>query len=138
MRVGAHFEEDVIAISRAGCSHAEPSERAFTRLELAAVLAAVLLLALVAIPALANTKPRADRVTCVNNLRLIGRAEHIWANEHNDALPWWVDVNEGGTQHTGGLQNNVWFNYGMMTNELGTPSILACPGDTKVKVARNF
>src|SRR2546426_2437957 len=97
---------------------AQPSERAFTRLELAALLAAVLLLAVVALPVLANTKPRADRVTCFNNLRLIGRAEHIWANDHNDALPWRTDVSDGGTQRTGGLQNNTWFNYGKMANEL--------------------
>src|SRR5438876_1984416 len=118
--------------------HAQSSERAFTRLELAAVLAAALLLAALALPVLANTKPRADRVTCLNNLRLIGRAEHIWANDHNDSLPWRVDVSEGGTQHTGGLQNNAWFNYGKMSNELATPTILACPSDPSVRVARNF
>src|SRR5712692_810063 len=60
---------------------------AFTRLELAAILSAVALLALVALPVLANTKPRADRVTCMNNLRQVGRAELVWANDHNEILP---------------------------------------------------
>jgi prepilin-type processing-associated H-X9-DG protein len=104
---------------------------------LVALLSTVFLLSLVVLPTLANTKPRADRVTCMNNLRLIGRAEHIWATDHNDLMPWWVDVSEGGTQHSI-LQNNAWFNYGVMTNELGTPTILACPSDPGTHPARDF
>src|SRR5437867_4275064 len=100
------------------------SSHGFSRTELGAVLGVLVLLAAVAVPLLANTKPRSDRVTCANNLRLIGHAEHLWANDHRDQMPWRVDVIEGGTQHTG-LQNSAWFNYGMMTNELETPTILA-------------
>src|SRR5438552_1674226 len=111
--------------------------RAFARLELVAVLTALCLLSLVVLPVLANTKPRGDRVTCLNNLRRIGGAEHLWANDHSEQMPWWVTVDEGGTRGTN-LQNNAWFNYGMMTNELGTPTILACPSDTETRVAHDF
>jgi hypothetical protein len=102
-----------------------------------AILAALFLLSLVVGPAFANTKPRADRLTCLNNLRLLGRAEHLWATDHNDLMPWWVDVSEGGTRNSI-LQNNAWFNYGVMTNELGTPTILACPSDPGTHPARDF
>src|SRR5205814_8654621 len=74
---------------------------------------------------------------CLNNLRLVGRAEHLWATDHNEQMPWWVDVNEGGTRHSI-LQNNSWFNYGVMTNELGTPRILACPSDPATRPAHDF
>jgi hypothetical protein len=111
--------------------------RAFTRLELAATVTALFLLSLVVLPVLANTKPRADRVTCVNNLRLLGRAEHIWATDHEDQMPWWVDESEGGARWSI-LRNNAWFNYGVMTNELGTPTILACPSDAGTRPARDF
>lgn len=114
-----------------------PDTAAFTRLELLSVLSALFLLALVAIPVVANTKPRADRVTCVNNLRLVGRACDMWANDHSDRTPWWIDPLEGGTyRHQ--FQNNAWFNYAAMSNELATPMILACPSDDKVRVASDF
>jgi len=111
--------------------------RAFTRLELVAVLTALSLLSLVVLPVLANTKPRGDRMTCLNNLRRVGQAEHLWASDHNEQMPWWVAVSDGGTRGTN-LQNNAWYNYGMMTNELATPTILTCPSDTETRVAHDF
>jgi prepilin-type processing-associated H-X9-DG protein len=111
--------------------------RAFTRLDLLAILAAIGLLALIVVPAVANTKPRADRVSCLNNLRLIGRACHLWAHDHGEQMPWWVIPSEGGTRfHL--LQNNAWFNFSVMSNELVTPAILACPTDPEARVAREF
>jgi len=109
----------------------------FVKWELLAVLTALLLLGLVTIPAIANTKPRADRVTCVNNLRLIGRACDMWANDHRDLTPWWVNPVEGGT-YGHPFQNNAWFNYNAMSNELATPMILACPSDDQARVALDF
>ena len=113
------------------------SMSAFTRLEFLAALFSVGVLCMLALPMLANTRPRSDRVTCLNNLRRIGHAEHLWAIEHNDQMPWWVDLSEGGTRGAN-LQNNVWFNYGIMTNELVTPMILACPSDPGTRMARDF
>src|SRR5262245_8206916 len=87
-----------LPIVRSGCWPAPRADRAFTRLELVAVVCALALLAAVAVPVLAHTKPRADRLTCLNNLRLVGRAEHLWASDHRDQMPWRVDMSEGGTQ----------------------------------------
>src|SRR5260370_37182444 len=54
--------------------HSAPSRQAFSRLELTVVLFTLALLAAEALPVLAGTRPRADRITCVNNLRQIGKA----------------------------------------------------------------
>ena len=110
---------------------------AFTRLELLVVTFVLFLLGLIAIPVLASTKPRADRLTCANNLYLIGRACQMWANDHNDWVPWWVSPSDGGTLgHP--LINNPWFNFATLSNELATASVLACPSDPKARVASDF
>ncbi len=37
-----------------------------------------------------------------------------------------------------GFINNAWFHYAWISNELGTPRILACPDDDTARVARDF
>lgn len=106
-------------------------------MDLMAILFGLMVLAMIALPALANTKPRADRLTCANNLRLIGRACHLWANDHRDLTPWRVNQSEGGTQQSS-LQNRAWFNFVVMSNELVIPTIMACPADTGTRAARDF
>src|SRR5437763_15248724 len=73
------------------------SSRAFTRLELAVVLAALVLLAGVCLPVLASSKLRGEQAMCFNNLREIGRAFHQWASDHGERNPWVTPVSEGGT-----------------------------------------
>jgi hypothetical protein len=114
----------------------------FTRVELAAaVFAIALLLAVVVAPALAATATKSDsgRVTCFNNLRLVGRAVQIWTSDHNRQFPWRTHYADGGTSQ--GAQpraGNAWFEFAVFSNELVTPKILACPSDTGVKQARIF
>ena len=109
---------------------------AFTRLELLAVLAGVVLLAAAVLPALAGNRIRSDRVLCANNLRRIAMALQQWGNDHDDRQPWEVLPAEGGTyQHA--LSPNVWFHFAWMSNELATPKVLLCPADTG-QPARDF
>jgi hypothetical protein len=115
--------------------------KALTRLDLLFLLATVALVALVAWPALAHTKPRADLAVCANNLRLVGRAEHIWASDHGDVFPWRVPW--GGTGSEGGtrghpLNSLAWLHYSFMSNELVNPSILVCPSDTAKRAAADW
>ena len=58
--------------------------------------------------ALENARAKAESAACINNLKQIGLAARIWANDNNDVFP---------------------SNWLMMTNELSTPKILACPSD---------
>ncbi len=134
-----------------GGARAPRAEEGFTRVELAAVLAALALMAMVAFPLLANTKPRGDRLTCVNNLRQIGQAFHTWANDHGDQKPWQVPVQGGGIfrpdstitlpgfgQYPPQAVNNIYFQFAWIYRELGTPKILVCPSDPRSRAATSF
>src|SRR5712692_3742062 len=106
------------------------SECAFTRLELAVVLAVLGVLAGIALPGLAVSRVRSEQVNCASNLRQVGHAAHLWANDHGDRTPWVTPESEGGTRgSTSTLKQNAWFQIGWMSNELATPKILICPGD---------
>src|SRR6266700_2287877 len=108
---------------------------AFGRLELLAIFGALALLAAVVLPVLAQGKPRSQQAVCLNNLRLIGRSLLIWDTEHGQTDPWRIP-------HTSenpltGVENNSWFQFVSISNELQTPKILACPSDTK-RPAKDF
>ena len=106
------------------------SHEAFTRLELAMLVAALALLASMSLPLLANSKIRSEQIACLSNLRQIGHAVHLWANDHGDRTPWVTPLGEGGTRGlTNPLKENAWFQMGWMSNELATPQILVCPSD---------
>ena len=40
-----------------------------------------------ALPALAKAKSKAQSISCVNNLKQLGLAARIYANDHNDVYP---------------------------------------------------
>lgn len=113
-----------------------PVPAGFTRADLLATLAALVLFACVTLPLLANSRPRSERVQCVNNLRQIAAGFQAWGDGHGDVEPWEVALAEGGTfQHA--LAANVWFHFAWMSNELASPKILLCPSDTG-RPARDF
>src|SRR5688500_3962889 len=71
----------------------------FRRGDLRVVLAVLALLALVVLPALANTGARPARVICATNLRQIGMGYQLWSNDHDDQPPWEIRPEQGGTLH---------------------------------------
>ena len=61
-------------------------KRAFTLIELVVVIVVVAILAACLVPALARTRPQAQRIACANNLKQVGLAFRTWAAAHGGLL----------------------------------------------------
>jgi len=86
-------------------------------------LLGVLLVLLVTLPGLASAKNKAARIKCVNNLKQVGLAFRVFANDNDDLFPWQTNRFPVATA------NLPWQHFAVMSNELGSAKILICPGD---------
>jgi hypothetical protein len=109
----------------------------FTRVELILLVAGLGLLGSVSLPMLADTKPRSHVAVCLSNLHVIGQAFLSWDTDHDGADPWHVEYTYGGTQFAS-LANNAWFQFAPLSNQLSSPKVFACPGDTQALPASEF
>ena len=92
------------------------SRTAFTLIELLVVIAVIAILASLILPALANTKARARAIQCLNNLKQIGAAVHMYAEDHENRLQ--LDALIPGT--------NTWATI-LATNLFLNREIFVCP-----------
>jgi hypothetical protein len=49
------------------------------------------------LPALAKSKAKAQGISCLNNMKQIALALHLFASDHNGKLPWQVSEKDGGS-----------------------------------------
>lgn len=119
-----------------GDSMKQSKQHGFTRVDLLAVIATLVLLALIAWPLWINAAHRAKSICCNCNLKQIGLSFRIWSGDHTNNYPMSLSTNAGGTAEFVG-PGETFRHFQVMSNELSTPFILVCPDDLRYP-ATNF
>jgi prepilin-type processing-associated H-X9-DG protein len=101
---------------------------AFTRVELAAIIAVAIVLTALAVCAFADAKAKSRGICCNCRLKQIGLAFRIFGSDHGGAFPMAVSTNKGGSME---YASETFRHFQVLSNELSTPKLLACPADTR-------
>ena len=115
-------------------SQGRPKSRplfAFSLIELLVVIAIIGILAAMLLPALQRSKENARRVQCLSNLRQIGVAFLLFADENDETFPWtsnWDNYGgaAGQSDTYGGLTKPE---QRPLNRYLGNPRVFRCPSD---------
>ena len=108
---------------------------AFTLVELLVVIGIIALLISMLLPALNKARESAKGVTCLSNLRQIGQATLMYAQDYHNTLPRAVDFTY---QYSGGSYKVFWFSLIrpdlgasalIPPGEAGALGVLVCPSD---------
>jgi hypothetical protein len=79
----------------------------------------------------------------VNNLKQVGLSFRLFATDNQDTFPMSVSTNQGGASESwptaaGAKCPLLYYNFTCLSNELGTPKVVACPSDSGRTQATNF
>jgi prepilin-type N-terminal cleavage/methylation domain-containing protein len=109
------------------------SRRAFSLIELLVVIAIIGILASLLLPALSRGKERARRTSCLSNLRQVYLLEHVYALDHDGAVPlgYRTGVKQFNTMvYSGTADRFVLFGALWTAGLIDQPKILYCPSET--------
>lgn len=101
-----------------------PKERGFTLVELLVVIAIIALLASMLLPALSKAKSKAQQIYCLNHVKQLSQATHMYSGDNNE---WFPPI-----QDRIGSFETSWRSY-LFRYVGGNPQVYDCPVE-KVEV----
>lgn len=101
--------------------------RAFTLIELLVVIGIIAILAALLLPVIAKSRESGKSTACLSNLRQVGIALQLYAQDHENKLPVMYDA----LISTNSTPSNAMAIDIVLSNYLGSVRVLRCPSDGK-------
>lgn len=113
----------------------EVTLQAFTRMELMLTLLCIAILTSTASTILSKQQSRSVQTQCKNNLAALATSTQMWFHDYEDRSSWSVLPAQGGSHGRAKASEH----FAVMSNYLGTPKMLTCPGLEKYRPqSQNF